>query len=51
LRAAGFDVIECVDLNQSRSGPLRRAWARGVFANGFVLLARPATNPPAGEVE
>lgn len=51
LRAAGFEVIECVDLSQSRSGPLRRRWARGLFANGFVLLARSVTNPPAGEAE
>jgi SAM-dependent methyltransferase len=48
LHEACFEVIDCVDLNQSRSGPLRRDWARGVFANGFVLLARSATDPPTG---
>jgi SAM-dependent methyltransferase len=51
LRAANFEVIERIDLNQPRSGPLRWRWARGVFANGFVLLARSATNPRAGEAE
>jgi len=44
---AGFEVAEFVWLNEARSGELRGA-ARGLRANGFIVLCRPAPGGGAG---
>jgi SAM-dependent methyltransferase len=42
LTASGFEIVEWVSLNECRNGPARPAFGCGLWANGFIVLARAA---------
>ncbi|MBN1511671.1 MAG: methyltransferase domain-containing protein [Phycisphaerae bacterium] len=45
LTAGGFEIVEWVSLNERRNGPARPAFGCGLWANGFIVLARAASRP------
>jgi len=46
VRAAGFEVARLIHLNQRRDGPHAGRIARGLRANGFIVVCRPGPGPP-----